>query len=170
MTTYVSITLELLSSVPDGEAVLLTGRYARHAEGAVLAQGERRLSLMGVPFGWVPPQHAWIDIWGILLQGSRRRLLVHDARPHGAASPVPAPSAQPLIGDDLYVLARVTHVGGQQIATTADHRAYLLLGEEVDARIYGLLGRVLTLDPPTLRLAQALPLLPVVPGPPGEEA
>lgn len=62
MTAYPPVGFLHLSSLPDGEAVTLTGRYARHLGGAVLTQGSEVLTLLGEPFSWVPPQHTLVEV------------------------------------------------------------------------------------------------------------
>lgn len=105
-----------------------------------------------------------------MLQGTPPRLHVHDARPRGAAAPVPTRSPQGRAGDSLILTVRVVGIGDEQFAVTADRLTFLLLGEELDERLYCLQGQVLTLDPPTLKLNWAIPFTVVAPSAPGAEA
>lgn len=161
--SYPSVSLQHLPALADGVTVMLIGRYSRHPGGTYLTQGGARVQLVGEPFTWLPPQHAPVEVWGELLQGIRPRLLLHDARPRGAPAPVPAVSPPGQCGEPLTLMARVTNVGTEQLATTADRHSYVLVGEELDERPYCLKGLVLTLDPPTLRLEWAIPVTPTVP-------
>lgn len=156
--TYVSVSLQHLSVLNDGDLVLVSGLYSRHVDGVVLTQGELRLPLLGEPFSFLPAQHAHVEVWGQLLQGRPHRLLVHDARPTGAAFPAPQASATGRVGDDLTLIVRVTTRGEQQLAVAPDRRTYLLAGEDLDNRLYLLLGRLVSLSPPMLSILQAVPV------------
>lgn len=148
-----------LTRLPDGELVHVDGLYSRHLDGAVLTQGEQRLLLIGDPFTYLPTQGASVEAWGRLLQGPVRRLHLHDARPAGTASPVPETSETAHAGDDITINIRNAYIGDDQIATTADRRSYFLVGEELAQRHYVLVGRILTLSPPTLQVTRAVPVV-----------
>lgn len=53
---------------------------------------------------------------------------------------------------------RVTTRGEQQLAVAPDRRTYLLAGEDLDNRLYLLLGRLVSLSPPILSIVQAVPV------------
>lgn len=161
--SYPAIHLHQLSALSDGDHVLLTGVYSLHADGAVLTQGDQRLALIGEPFTALPAQHSRVEIWGRLLQGSSRRLLVHDARPFGAAIPVPESSPSARMGKEITLMVEVRSIGQDQVAITADRKIYVLCSEELDHRHYLLTGRVTSLTPPVLSVSQALPVSLVVP-------
>ncbi|WP_216325674.1 hypothetical protein [Deinococcus aestuarii] len=166
--SYLPVHLHQLSSLADGDPVLLTGLYSRHPGGAVLTQGEQRLALIGQPFTALPAQHSRTEVWGVLLQGQVRRLLVHDARPAGSAIPVPGESASGRVGDEIALTVQVRFIGHDQVAVTADRQVYLLWGEDLDQRCYLLTGRVQSLNPPTLSVCQAVPVSLILP--PGADA
>lgn len=164
---YFRLPLQQLPSLSHGEFVLLTGQYFRHAIGDHLEQGDKRLELIGLPFNWAPPQGALVDIWGQLIQGQRLSLRVHNARPHTASGDVPEILPLPSAGQEQVLTVRVIDVGDCQFALTADGRSYALTGDELDRRMYCLHGHLLTHNPPTMAIIQAIPVL--VPTPESEE-
>lgn len=159
MSSYLRLTVQQLSSLSDGEPIVLTGRYFRHAANDHLEQGDGRVILIGLPFSWMPPQGARIEIWGRLIRGQRLYLQVHDARPHGSSKDVPELLSPPATGQELVLTVRVIDIGNTQLALTADGRFYVLVGDELDGRTYCLHGRLLTLAPPTVEVIQAVPVM-----------
>lgn len=156
---YVKIAISQLSSLKDAELVHLEGLYTRHLGGAALTQGDYRLNLLGEPFTHVPTQGARVEIWGLLLQGPVRRLYIHDAAPIGAentATPVTSETGR--AGDRIALSIRNDRIGQDQIVTTADRHSYFVIGEELARRHYMVVGRIVTLTPPTLEIEQAVPV------------
>lgn len=153
------LALNRLAAVRDRETIMVTGIYSRHPNHAVLTQGEERLQLLGCPFSWLPPQGSRVRVWGELLQGKSRRLLVHDAC--HASLPSVAPACRPVLKTGMTVTlnVHVHNIGEEQIARTADRRVFNLIGEELDERKYVLLGELITVNPPTLVVLQAVPIL-----------
>lgn len=163
MSDYPHLTLNQLTAIADRETVMLTGLYSRHPDQVVLTQGDQRLPLLDLPFSWLPPQGCTVRIWGELLQGKPRRLLVHDAC--HASGPIPEPRRTPTLrtGMTVTLTVQVNNVGDEQVARTADRCIFNLIGDELDERKYLLSGELITLNPPTLVVLQAIPILQSTP-------
>lgn len=157
--SYVKIPASQLTRLRDAELVHLEGVYSRHLGGAVLTQGDCRLNLIGEPFTYVPTQGAHVAVWGLLLQGPVKRLHIHDAAPVGTKHEVkPMTSEIGRVGDSIALSVRSEHIGDDQIVTTADRHSYFAIGEELAQRHYMVVGRIVTLTPPTLLVEQAVPV------------
>ena len=154
---YPTIPFQQLHSVPDGELISMIGTYHRTLTGSYLQAGEQRLPLLGEPFSWIPPQQERVKAWGQFLQGRRSRLLLHDIGTVDSEpeAPLPPPAH---IGDEMLITAKVSNIGDQQIAVTSNHFSVILIGEELDERMYILFGPLVSLNPPTLQFRQATPV------------
>ncbi|WP_147363933.1 hypothetical protein [Deinococcus cavernae] len=169
MHNYSRVSLINISDVPDGEHVIVMGRYERHLNGATLSQRGKTLDLLGEPFDWIPPDQCAVEMWGVILQGAQPRLVVHNARQVGDTSRTPEQPREVCVGDTVTLTARVTNYADQQVCCTAERQSYVLLGEELDERLYLVSGRVMALRPPTLRLISALPIYANLPDQQGEQ-
>lgn len=156
MHNYARISLINISDVPDGESVIVMGRYERHLHGATLSQRGKTIDLVGEPFDWIPGQDAAIEVWGVVWQGIQPRLVVHNARQVGDTSRMPEQPREVCVGDTVTLTARVTNYADQQVCCTADRQSYVLIGDELEERLYLVSGQVLGLRPPTLRLISAV--------------
>lgn len=167
---YTRVSILDIPNIPDGEPILVMGRYDRYLGGATLTQRGLSLDLVGDPYDWLPEQDTAIEVWGVLWQGQRPRLMVHDARPLGDTGRQPQSTPDPCVGDTVTLTARVMQLGDRQVCLTVDRQSYVLLGEELDERLYLISGEVLALRPPTLRLAGAVPITTPAPPSKGEQA
>lgn len=54
MSSYLRLRVQQLSSLSDGDLVMLTRQYFRHVADDHLEQGESKVILLGLPFSWMP--------------------------------------------------------------------------------------------------------------------
>ena len=126
MHNYARISLINISDVPDGEHVIVMGRYERHLNGATLSQRGKTLDLVGEPFDWIPPQDAAVEVWGVLWQGPQPRLVVHNARQVGDTTRAPEQPKEVCVGDTVTLTARVTNYADQQVTTEFQNKLIML--------------------------------------------